>query len=353
MTDNSDGNLKIYKHHYDKKIGKSKQSNPEKIRRLRREIHTRLPMHPNSSVFLRVDSGRLDVMKAMITGPKDTPYSNGCFLFDIFCPSDYPREPPLVNLMTTGKETVRFNPNLYECGKVCLSLLGTWSGGVNEQWNEKTSTLYQVLVSIQSLIFVDEPYFNEPGYESAINSPEGKHHSECYNQVIRLATAKWAILDMLLHPPAGFEDVVKLHFKLRRKEVMADLTNWLKLAKDSQVGEEKNMKQLLLDIHRELQALDPSIPLELLDEEVEQKKKQKELVQVEQKKKQKELEINRWSAAETLSGVAPNYPLSLLYKALENNEDDSEAALNWVFEHGEDCLFDHPELFTITNPFSK
>jgi hypothetical protein len=29
-----------------------------------------------------------------------------------------------VNLQTTGKGTVRFNPNLYNCGKVCLSLLG-------------------------------------------------------------------------------------------------------------------------------------------------------------------------------------------------------------------------------------
>ena len=29
-----------------------------------------------------------------------------------------------VNLQTTGGGSVRFNPNLYNCGKVCLSLLG-------------------------------------------------------------------------------------------------------------------------------------------------------------------------------------------------------------------------------------
>ena len=46
---------------------------------------------------------------------------------------------------------MRFNPNLYNCGKVCLSLLGTWAG---PGWNPKTSTLLQVLVSIQSLIMV-------------------------------------------------------------------------------------------------------------------------------------------------------------------------------------------------------
>lgn len=62
---------------------------------------------------------------------------------------------PKVNLTTTGGGSVRFNPNLYANGKVCLSLLGTWRGnGRAEEWNEKTSTLLQVFVSIQSLIFV-------------------------------------------------------------------------------------------------------------------------------------------------------------------------------------------------------
>jgi hypothetical protein len=39
--------------------------------------------------------------------------------------------------------------------------------------NPKTSTLLQVLVSIQSLILVEKPYFNEPGYERTMNTPEG------------------------------------------------------------------------------------------------------------------------------------------------------------------------------------
>lgn len=46
-------------------------------------------------------------------------------------------------------------------GKVCLSLLGTWDGDRGESWNMCTSTLLQVLVSIQSLILVPEPFFNE------------------------------------------------------------------------------------------------------------------------------------------------------------------------------------------------
>lgn len=38
---------------------------------------------------------------------------------------------------------------IYRCGKVCLSLLGTWEGQRGEQWNVKTSTLLQV--NIQSI----------------------------------------------------------------------------------------------------------------------------------------------------------------------------------------------------------
>ena len=80
------------------------------------------------------------------------------FVFDIFFPDKYPHVPPLIKLTTTGAGTVRFNPNLYNDGKVCLSLLGTWHGGdASEKWDPARSTLYQVLVSIQSIIMVCQP----------------------------------------------------------------------------------------------------------------------------------------------------------------------------------------------------
>ena len=60
----------------------------------------------------------LILLKVLITGPSDTPYANGCFEFDVYFPQDYPNSPPLINLETTGNHTVRFNPNLYNDGKV-------------------------------------------------------------------------------------------------------------------------------------------------------------------------------------------------------------------------------------------
>ena len=71
------------------------------------------------------------------------------FAFDIYIPNDYPQSNPKVQLLTTGGGRVRFGPNLYADGKVCLSLLGTWEG---PKWNSKHSSLYQVLISIQGLI---------------------------------------------------------------------------------------------------------------------------------------------------------------------------------------------------------
>ena len=66
--------------------------------------------------------------KIMIARPEGTPYSGGLFEFDCFIPLEYPNKPPLFHLRTTGGGTVRFNPNLYNNGKVCLSLLGTLAG---------------------------------------------------------------------------------------------------------------------------------------------------------------------------------------------------------------------------------
>ena len=111
-------------------------------------MSTSLPIEHTNSIFVRVDDQRVDVMKALIMGAKDTPYAHGAYLYDVYFEDAYPNSPPKVNLETTGSGKVRFNPNLYACGKVCLSLLGTWRGNASENWDPKISTIMQVLVSI-------------------------------------------------------------------------------------------------------------------------------------------------------------------------------------------------------------
>jgi ubiquitin-protein ligase len=170
------------------------------------------------------------------TGPEGTPYANGCFFFDLHL-QDYPTKSPVVKFLSTGNGTVRFNPNLYNCGKVCLSLLGTWSG---PGWNPGKSTILQVLVSIQGLILgVPDPYYNEPGYESGRGT---KHHdaaSEKYNVNIRRFTLQHCIAQPLAGavktiqtPGANYHDypefavAVTRHFAVKAAAMEAQLQEW-------------------------------------------------------------------------------------------------------------------------------
>jgi ubiquitin-protein ligase len=194
----------------------------ERMRRISKEIATittSLPLNASSSILVRVDESRNDVLRAMITGPEGTPYENGCFVFDIFLPLAYPEQPPKVLLTTTGSGTVRFNPNLYMEGKVCLSLFGIWTG---PGWDSKHSTLLQVLLSIQSLILVDNPYYNEPGFENH------KHEaaSQAYNSALRYQTMRVAMLEALRTPVSEFKVAIETHFRTKRERMRKQIEAW-------------------------------------------------------------------------------------------------------------------------------
>ena len=62
-------------------------------------------------------------------------------------------------------------------------------------------------MSIQSLILVSEPYFNEPGYERSRGTPPGQASSHEYDANIRQATVKWAMLEQLKNPSPCFKEV--------------------------------------------------------------------------------------------------------------------------------------------------
>uniref|UniRef100_A0A7N8X1U1 Dual E2 ubiquitin-conjugating enzyme/E3 ubiquitin-protein ligase BIRC6 n=1 Tax=Mastacembelus armatus TaxID=205130 RepID=A0A7N8X1U1_9TELE len=245
VSEDEDGKLmfKVNYHYMSQVKNASDTNSAARSRRLAQEavtLSTSLPLSSSSSVFVRCDEERLDIMKVLITGPADTPYANGCFEFDVYFPQDYPNSPPLVNLETTGGHSVRFNPNLYNDGKVCLSILNTWHGRPEEKWNPQTSSFLQVLVSVQSLILVAEPYFNEPGYERSRGTPSGTQSSREYDGNIRQATVKWAMLEQMRNPSPCFKEVIHKHFYLKRTEIMSQCEEWIadiqQYSSDKRVG---------------------------------------------------------------------------------------------------------------------
>jgi hypothetical protein len=76
-----------------------------------------------------------------------------------------------------------------------------------------------VLVSIQGLILVPEPYYNEPSYEQYRNSPEGDRSSKQYNESALLLTLQ-SILASSRDPPASFATLAALHYRETRQRVL-------------------------------------------------------------------------------------------------------------------------------------
>lgn len=54
-------------------------------------------------IYVRYAEDRPDFMKIIITGTQGTPYAGGLFEFDLYCPANYPIEPPRMTFCTTGK----------------------------------------------------------------------------------------------------------------------------------------------------------------------------------------------------------------------------------------------------------
>lgn len=159
-------------------------------------------------IIVRTFASRSDLFRAMVVGPPGTPYAHVPFFFDFALPAAYPREPPSAHFHANFVGNERLNPNLYVDGKVCLSLLGTWSG---PSWDPQQSTLLQVLVSLQGLVLVDEPYYNEPGHECDAGTQQGKQNSVLYNENARLLSLRSA-LNIAQNPPCGFREIVSNHF---------------------------------------------------------------------------------------------------------------------------------------------
>ncbi|KAM3329573.1 hypothetical protein ACQJBY_026552 [Aegilops geniculata] len=200
-------------HHYAKTSpGKTSKDWTKTIQNEWKLLQRDLP----GSIYVRVYEDRIDLLRAAIVGPSGTPYHDGLFFFDVRFPPEYPRCPPKVYYHSGG---LRLNPNLYESGKVCLSLLNTWWGSGCEKWSKSNSTMLQVLISIQGLVLNDKPYFNEPGYKNTVNTPVGEKHSMAYNQTAFVLSCK-TMLYSLRNPPKHFETLVVHHFHERERAIL-------------------------------------------------------------------------------------------------------------------------------------
>jgi hypothetical protein len=179
-----------------------------------KELENSVEIFKQSGIYYHYNEENINNIYAMLMGPEDTPYEKGFYFFKLEYPKNYPMEPPIVtyhtqgllkNMSTKNTYSVRFNPNLYTCGKVCLSMLNTWSG---PGW-VPTNTISNVLVALQALVLNEEPLRNEPGFEHS-----DRKIIEKYNEVIEYANIKIAVLGIIENTPNEF-----IYFKEKMNEL--------------------------------------------------------------------------------------------------------------------------------------
>tara|TARA_B100001093_G_scaffold370692_1_gene355672 strand:+ start:203 stop:952 length:750 start_codon:yes stop_codon:yes gene_type:complete len=136
----------------------------------------------SENIYYKHDEEIINKGYAMIIGPKNTPYQYGFYFFQFKFPDNYPFEPPQVTFLTNDGK-MRFNPNLYTNGKVCLSVLNTWQG---DNWTS-CQTINSILL-ILSTILNDKPLLNEPGVI------EPNNNINKYNLLVSYKNIEFSIL---------------------------------------------------------------------------------------------------------------------------------------------------------------
>lgn len=166
-------------------------------------------------IHIHIDKKNFHQVKALIIGPKNTPYANGFYFFSITFPKNYPDSPPKVIM---NKSKARMNPNLYADGKVCLSIINTWNG---PSW-KPIMNLKLVLISIQSLMN-EFPIQNEPGYEKV--KPDN-YKSIHYNSYVIYHNYRDFIINVLKKNNTEFNEIIKKHFDENKEQLYNNLLSY-------------------------------------------------------------------------------------------------------------------------------
>jgi ubiquitin-conjugating enzyme E2 Z len=166
---------------------------------------------PIDGIYIYANDKDITKMKALIIGPKDTPYEGGYFFFSIDLSNRYPINPPNIQIMHYASGT-RFHPNLYEEGKICLSILNTWG---DHEWSP-ILTVQKVLITIQGLMD-NNPISHEPSFSrTLISNPD----AVVYKTIVEHEVIKYAIFGQVKNPMfPEFQDIVRKHFKENKNKI--------------------------------------------------------------------------------------------------------------------------------------
>lgn len=161
-------------------------------------------------IYPRWNEDNFNNIYCLIIGPKGSPYEDGFFIFHFNLIENYPFEPPNVTCLSC-RSTSRINPNLYSSGKVCISILNTWTAtkttnSHTRNWSP-VMNINSVCLSIQTEVLNDTPLLNEPGYD---NRPKEEYFK--YNLIVEQETLLHTVCGLLKNPHPLFKEIMIDHF---------------------------------------------------------------------------------------------------------------------------------------------
>lgn len=174
---------------------------------------------------------------AMIIGPEDSIYEYGYYLFKFNFTVNYPYEPPKLTFYCFDRET-RFHPNLYRCGKVCLSILNTWKG---ESWTS-CQNIKSILLTIAS-IMDKTPFLHEPGVK------ETHREFKDYHEVVKYKN--FYILEGLISQSIELRGPLYSFYSIMKKEFLKNYEKIIKRIEKLEQGEYNN-KEIVIKFYRNM-----------------------------------------------------------------------------------------------------
>jgi len=202
----------------------------ETVQRLLKDVRA-LIKHPLTENGIYYSHDETNMMRgyALIVGPSETPYFGGFYFFKFDFLADYPFSPPKVTYMTNDGQT-RFNPNLYKCGKVCVSILNTWSG---DKWSA-CQTISSVLLTLCSLLNA-APLENEPGHTR--NSREFVP----YQKSIEYSNINFAVCDLINKENNKIPHPFEIFYPIMKDSFLTNYDKLLEIVESKQRNNEKNV----------------------------------------------------------------------------------------------------------------
>ncbi|CAM9194644.1 unnamed protein product [Chrysoparadoxa australica] len=130
---------------------------------LRRQLHE-LNRNPPEGVSVGlVDDDNILMWELLIVGPPDTLYEGGFFKATLEFPRDFPNNPPTMTF-----QTEMWHPNVYEDGRVCISILHP-PGEDRYNAQETAEERWRPILGVEAIIISVISMLSDPNDESPAN----------------------------------------------------------------------------------------------------------------------------------------------------------------------------------------